>query len=110
MEPAADALNGALWAGLCRARAKLGAAARRGAADACASALAVRPDDVDTIVLRVRASLGLGASVLQRAGSFNQVWSLGVLQGSGHGPTRSRPAAAVRPEGGEALALRCMLG
>lgn len=53
MEPAADAVNAALWAGLCRSRARLGAASRRAALDACASALAIQPDDVATLVLRV---------------------------------------------------------
>jgi hypothetical protein len=55
VEPAADAVNGALWAGLCRARARLGAGARAAAAAACKSALAIQPEDVDVILLRVRA-------------------------------------------------------
>lgn len=53
VEPAADAVNAALWAGLCRSRARLGADSRRAALDACASALAIQPDDVATLVLRV---------------------------------------------------------
>ena len=54
VEPGADAINGALHAGLCRTRARLGTSAREAAAESCKAALAIVPDDVDVWVLRVR--------------------------------------------------------
>ena len=53
VEPGADAIVGPLRAGLCRARARLGAGARAAAAESCKAALALMPDDVDVWVLRV---------------------------------------------------------